>query len=66
MDTQYHPAKVDQQQLSEIQALEDQLGTVVVAMDSQQNSYADLDEKQLAELQAAEKKMGMVMLAFDR
>lgn len=65
MDTQYHPAKVDRQQLSEIKALEDQLGTVVVAMDSQQHAYANLDDKQLAELQAAEKKMGVVMLAFE-
>lgn len=66
MDTQYHPAKVDQQQLSEIKALEEQLGTVVLAMDSQQNTYAELDASQLAELQAAEKKLGVVMLAFER
>lgn len=66
MDTQYHLAKVDQQQLSEIQALEDQLGTVVLAMDSQHNAYAELDPKQLSELQAAEKKLGVVMLAFER
>ena len=65
MAAQFHPAQVDDNQLTEIQALETQLGKVVLALDTQPTAYATLSEKELAELQATEKKLGLVMLAFD-
>ncbi len=71
-----HPAKVDSSQLSEIQSLEKELGSLVVALevptevpavaanDGAHDEWADLSSEQLSRLQAAEKKLGMVMLAM--
>lgn len=64
MTSQYQTAAVNDDELKEIQALESDLGTVLVAVESRP-AYADLQPDQLARLQSAEKKLGVVLLAYE-
>lgn len=63
MDNHYHTADISDQQLSEVQALEQSIGKVVVAVEP--TPYASLSDEALKELQAAEQKLGVVMLAYE-
>lgn len=59
-----HIAKLDDQALQQLHALEQQLGTSVVALQPDPG-YADLNEDQLKALQAAEQALGRVLIAYD-
>lgn len=65
MATQFQPANVNQDQLQAIQSLEQELGTVLVALEPSDNKYARLSTEELTHLQAFEKQLGMVIVAFN-
>jgi len=53
------------QQLERLQALEGELGKVIVAVEPQ-TAVADLSSDDLRRLQDAEREMGLVLLAYDK
>lgn len=57
-------AQLDKDRLARVEALESELGAVVVAYEP---SYkpATLNEAQLAKLRAAEAELGLILVAFD-
>jgi hypothetical protein len=64
--TRITPAELDEQELSDLRALENELGITIVGYETTQTRLAQLDSQQLERLQAAERKLGMVLMAFDR
>jgi hypothetical protein len=58
-------AELSEEQLAELEVLEQQLGTLVVALEPA-IQLARLNREQLALLQAAEEKLGVVLLAYQK
>ncbi len=55
--------QLDEQRLAKLKALEQELGTVVVAVEPQ-TQVAELPPDKLRRLQEAEKEMGVILLAY--
>jgi len=61
----FYTAQLGPSDLKDIQALEQNLGVMLVAMDCDRSSApAQLTPEQLRQLQALEKKSGKVLLAY--
>ncbi len=61
----FYTAQLDQPTLADLQALENELGVTLVAMDSDSSpAPAQLSETQLQRIQALEDKSGKVLLAY--
>lgn len=58
------PAKLDDAALDELRHLEQEMGTVLVALDPAP-SLAHLSEDKLERLRQAEARLGVVMVAYD-
>jgi hypothetical protein len=58
-------AELDKARLAKVRALEEELGTYVVALEPQL-PLANLTDEQLERLQAAEAELGVVLLAYRR
>lgn len=58
------PAKLDDDALKEIRALESETRTVLVALEPQP-TLATLSEHDLQTIRAAEQRLGVVMVAYD-
>jgi hypothetical protein len=58
-------AELDEKNLSRLHALEEELGTTIIALEPDYR-IAELSAEQLAHLQESEQKMGVVLLAYDR
>jgi hypothetical protein len=58
-------AELDENDLSRLHALEEELGTTIVALEPDY-PIAELSAEQLAHLQESEQKMGVVLLAYER
>ncbi|NJM08692.1 hypothetical protein HC891_24650 [Candidatus Gracilibacteria bacterium] len=56
-------AELDEARLARIRALEDRLGSIVVAYESRP-TYAELLPDQLAALQDLERELGVVLVAY--
>ena len=65
MATQYVPATVDESQLEQIQHLENEMGTVLLAVSPKPTNYADLSKAQVERIQSMESKLGVVLVALD-
>jgi hypothetical protein len=63
-------ANLDENGLSTLHALEEELGAYVIALEPQgqiaELSLAELSAKHLSHLQESERNMGLVLLAYDR
>lgn len=57
-------AQLDEARLARLRALEDELGTCIVALEREFH-LADLSEEQLKRLQAVEQELGVVLLAYE-
>lgn len=55
--------QLDESQVEKLQELEDELGTLVLAV-GQECHWAELDEEQLRKLQSAENELGVTLLAY--
>ncbi|MCG8588390.1 MAG: hypothetical protein MJE66_03795 [Proteobacteria bacterium] len=64
MGTSYHVAPLDESKLADVQALERQLGRVVVALEPDRTPAA-LSEDDLARLREAEARLGIVLVAYE-
>jgi hypothetical protein len=64
MNPEITPAKITANELDKIQALEQDIGKVVLAVEPQPR-YADLDSSQLNQLRSIEQEMGVTMVAFE-
>ena len=58
-------AELDENGLSAVYALEEELDAYVIALEPQ-GQIAELSAEQLAHLQESERNMGLVLLAYDR
>ncbi len=56
-------AKLNKDDLSKIQSLEKETGTILVAFEKD-SPYADLTEEQVKKIQQLEKELGVVLLAY--
>ncbi len=61
----FRPASLDAGRVEQLQALEQELGKVVVALEPEA-AVADLDEGSVRKLQEAERRLGVVMVAYDQ
>jgi len=57
-------ADLDEDGLSKLQALEQDIGGCVLALE-RRITFKDLSPQQLAKLQAAEEALGVVLMAYD-
>ncbi len=55
--------QLNQQQMQQLKSLENELGTVVVAVEPE-TQVAELPPDKLRRLQQAEREMGMILLAY--
>lgn len=60
---QMQPAELDEVRLGRLRALEQELGTCLVALEPR-SELADLSREQLQGLQAGEQELGVVLLAY--
>lgn len=56
-------AKLNKDDLSKIQSLEKETGTILVAFEKD-SPYADLTDEQVKKLQQLEKELGVILLAY--
>ncbi len=56
-------AKLNKDDLSKIQSLEKETGTILVAFEKD-SPYADLTDEQVKKIQQLEKEMGVILLAY--
>jgi|GEM_PF-3223005 len=61
--TDYHPAQLDKNALTELQALENSLGKVLLAFEHDAKP-ADLSDTQVKDLQSLEGKLGVTIVAY--
>lgn len=59
----YHPAQLDKNALTQLQALENSLGKVLVAFEHD-TKPADLSDAQVKDLQSLETKLGVTIVAY--
>ncbi|GJL82375.1 MAG: hypothetical protein DHS20C01_20090 [marine bacterium B5-7] len=64
MSASLSPAPLDTTALNEIKHLEEEIGSVVVALEPMP-AYANLDNDQLQRLRETEQRLGVVMVAYD-
>lgn len=55
--------QLNQQQMQQLKSLEEELGTLVIAVEPQ-TQVAELPPDKLNRLQQAEREMGMILLAY--
>ena len=58
-------AQLSDAKIKQLCALEDELGSIVLAMEPEHN-FANLSAEQLKKLQAKEKELGVVLLAYGK
>ncbi len=58
-------AKLSEKELARVQAMEEQLGALVVALEPQYK-MASLEEEQLDQLRELEESMGVILLAYHK
>lgn len=58
-------AKLSEKELAQVQAMEEQLGALVVALEPQYKMAA-LEEDQLNQLRELEESMGVILLAYHK
>ena len=61
----FRPASLDASGVEALQALEQELGKLVVALEPE-SAVAALDEIEVRKLQEAERRLGVVMVAYDQ
>jgi hypothetical protein len=58
-------AELAKERLEKVRALEDEIGTYVIALEPAYR-IADLSEEKLKKLQALEKELGVTLLAYEK
>ncbi len=59
----YNYAKLEDAKLNKVKALENEIGTPLLALGGYEPECARLDRAKLAKIRAVEKEMGVVLLA---
>lgn len=66
MPVKFKFAELDDSQLQDVQGLEDELDSVVLALEPSTLQLASLSEAQIARLKAVESELGLLLLAFQQ